>query len=116
MPTLFIQHHMLFGSKITAIDSLIFTTSHHSYITATSTSNIIKNICDNATKNEEFIERFSAHGFRHTFASRAVQSGMSVKVLEGILGHGRIQTTMDIYVHTDKEQKADEMNRLHIAM
>ena len=110
------KQSMLFGSKITAIDSLIFTTSHHSYITATSTSNIIKNICDNATKNEEFIERFSAHGFRHTFASRAVQSGMSVKVLEGILGHGRIQTTMDIYVHTDKEQKADEMNRLHIAM
>ena len=37
------------------------------------------------------------------FATRAIESGMQPKVLQKLLGHGSIKTTMDRYVHVTDE-------------
>ena len=39
------------------------------------------------------------HCPRHTFATRAIESGMQPKVLQVLLGHSSLSMTMDRYVH-----------------
>ena len=56
------------------------------------------------------IKRISMHALRHTYATRAIEAGMQPKVLQKLLGHASINTTMDRYVHVtdDSFEKAIE--------
>jgi integrase len=47
--------------------------------------------------NKANIPRITAHGLRHTFATLALESGMSPRKVQEILGHTKMSTTLDYY-------------------
>ena len=63
-------------------------------------------LCDEAG-----IKHFSMHVLRHTYATRAIESGMQPKVLQKLLGHASIQTTMDKYVHVTDDSMANAIKQ-----
>lgn len=52
------------------------------------------------------------HALRHTFSTRALEVGMDYKTLSEILGHSSVDITLDLYAHSLKEHKRNEMNKL----
>ncbi len=50
---------------------------------------------------------FSCHHMRHTFATRLCEVESNLKVIQEIMGHRNIETTMDIYAEaTDRKKQA----------
>ena len=47
------------------------------------------------------IPRFSCHIFRHTFASRLCEKEDNIKVIQEIMGHADVTTTMNIYAEVN---------------
>ncbi len=54
------------------------------------------------------------HALRHMFASKCVRLGFDIKALSEILGHSKVEITLNRYVHSSFEQKAEYMNRLKL--
>jgi integrase len=50
------------------------------------------------------LPRISPHELRHTYATRALENGMDVKILSKMLGHSRVETTMNLYMHPSTDQ------------
>lgn len=63
-------------------------------------------------KDPVLLPLFSCHSLRHTFTTRAVESGMNVKVLQEVLGHKDISTTLNIYTDVTKVTKKKEVSTL----
>lgn len=55
------------------------------------------------------LPNFSCHVLRHTFATRLCESGINIKVIQSVLGHCDISTTMDIYVDVMNDTKKKEL-------
>ncbi len=45
------------------------------------------------------------HGLRHTFATRLIENGADYKTVSVLLGHASVNTTLNLYVHPQMEQK-----------
>lgn len=61
------------------------------------------------------LPRIKVHGFRHTYATLAIQAGMNIKQLQYQLGHDDVQTTLSVYsglTESDKSKTADVFTSL----
>lgn len=58
------------------------------------------------------IRHFSAHNLRHTFCTRFCENESNLKVIQEIMGHADIETTMNIYAEATTEKKQESFARL----
>lgn len=67
-----------------------------------------------AKENREpvMIPHFSCHITRHTFCTRLCESETNIKVIQSVMGHKDIQTTMDIYAEVSEQKKQDVFKKL----
>jgi integrase len=56
-------------------------------------------------------ELFVFHACRHTFATRAIQAGVNIRVLQMLMGHKTIQTTIR-YSHVDDRTLSDAIAQM----
>ena len=61
---------------------------------------------------EAGLKAYTVHTLRHTFATRALEAGIPIKVVSEILGHASVQITMDTYSHVLPDLQSEAMNRI----
>ncbi|MCL1882629.1 MAG: tyrosine-type recombinase/integrase [Defluviitaleaceae bacterium] len=49
---------------------------------------------------------------RHTFATRGLENGIDIKVMQELLGHSSIKMTADTYTHVLPSKKRDSILKL----
>ena len=67
--------------------------------------------------SEEILdEPATIHSLRHTFATRGAESGVSMKVMQELCGHSKIDVTADIYTHISSEYKKQEFSKINVIL
>ena len=95
-----------------------FSTGEGNVYTPESVNRAIKRIYEDYNKKEEetakkenreplLLPHFSCHHLRHTFCTRLCENESNLKVIQSVMGHSDIQTTMDIYAECTAEKKQE---------
>ncbi len=99
---------------IDGMSNFIFTNRFGSPHNPAAINRAIKRIVDAHNAEEEvaakkekrepiIIPKFSCHIFRHTFASRFCENETNIKVIQEVMGHADVSTTMNIYAEVNNE-------------
>ena len=63
-------------------------------------------------RKPELLPHFSVHNLRHTFCTRFCENEGNIKVIQEIMGHSDIATTMNIYNEATIEKKKESFANL----
>lgn len=101
----------------------VFTNRYGRPFTPKSINGVIERVCNayNAEETEKakkehripvLLPHFSAHHLRHTFCTRLIEQEPRAKVVQSIMGHADISTTMDIYADVEERLKKESISVL----
>ncbi|WP_036613492.1 tyrosine-type recombinase/integrase [Oribacterium sp. P6A1] len=109
--------------EVDGYSGFVFSTAKHTVYLAEAVNNAIHRAIDEYNKREKIaaakedrdpfiLPQLSAHVLRHTFCTRLCENESNLKVIQSIMGHADITTTMDIYAEATKEKKQEVMRNL----
>ena len=104
-------NRLLDGDKEIGLNEPIFKAPERGLLMATPADREIGRICK---RND--IEKFTAHAFRATFATRCIEQGMQPRTLQELLGHADFGLTMNLYGHVTDDTLEDAMSKVKIAL
>ncbi len=59
-----------------------------------------------------YLPKISAHILRHTFCTRMCEQNINIKVLQDVMGHRNIRTTMETYAKAFRDKKVEAVMAL----
>jgi len=65
-----------------------------------------------ALKKAGLPSKYTIHTLRHTFATINLRNGIPAKIVQEMLGHSTISTTLDLYTHVDLEMQNEAVKKL----
>lgn len=88
-------------------NNLIFCNYYGVSLSYSAISDKLHDICKEAD-----LEGVHPHTLRHTFATRGLENGVELKVMQELLGHSSIKMTADLYTHVLIETKQNSIMKL----
>jgi integrase len=97
---------LILGYNSNGKNQLVFSNYHNKLLAATKPNRWLERII-----KKYGLKHIGVHGFRHTFASIAFESGATIKQVQEQLGHANVQTTLNVYSHVSKYAKKQTINK-----
>lgn len=109
--------------EIEGFSGFVFTSSNGTVTLPTEVNRAIHRIVEDYNEEEKekarlekrdplLLPHFSAHHLRHTFCTRFCENETNLKVIQTVMGHKDIQTTMDIYADCTEEKKKEVVKNM----
>ncbi len=110
-------------TKIDNMSGFIFCNRFNEVYTPESINRQLKVIIENYNVIEEInavrekrepvvLPHFTCHHMRHTFCTRLCEADVNIKVIQSVMGHRDIQTTMDIYAEVSEGKKKSSLDEV----
>lgn len=102
--------------EIGGLKDFVFCNRFGNVHNASALNRVIKRIVDDYNAKEEvrawrekreplILPRFSCHIIRHTFCTRLCENDVNIKVIQSVMGHKDVQTTLNIYADVSERRK-----------
>ena len=116
------------NNRVLNINNLIFIKPNGNLFPTSYMNDRFKRICTNAglgikphiiTRNDKGKERkinsktstYNQHMLRHTYATRMIEAGVPAEVLQKLLGHTKIETTINTYTTIFNKYKKEQIDK-----
>lgn len=99
-------------NPIKGLEDLVFTSTDGKPVSREKVTKELNEVIKKMREKQIDISEFTFHALRHTFATRGLEQGISLKVMQTILGHTTLAMTSDLYSHVLPTTKAKEMQKM----
>lgn len=101
----------LTGVDLLALKSVVFSNEDGSVRSYSDTRKIFNRLA----KNNDFYEKIHFHTLRHTYSNMLFELNENPKIIQALLGHKSVKTTLTVYNSVDKsyyKQATEKLNNL----